>query len=266
MVSPSPYCSRIFRSAFGYDGPMLEIGYPRNDVLVRDDGDRRRQVRQRLGLADDDQVVLYAPTWREYLGVRTSKPVYVDVERLTSALPDAVLLVRGHYNSTGQRDLFEGDERVHDVTRYPDVADLFLAADALVTDYSSVMFDFVLTDRPVVLLVPDLEQYRDVERGFYFDIESRAPGPLVTTTDEVVEVLRGPDEHAGGTGGVPRGVLPVRRRAGLSARCRRPAGALVRTRSAGRSAPSPCGCTRRCRARAQAPRRRGTARARRRRP
>ena len=196
MVSPSPYCSRIFRSAFGYDGPMLEIGYPRNDVLIRDDGARRREVRRRLGLADQDRVVLYAPTWREYLGVRTSKPVYVDVQRLTSALPDVVLLVRGHYNSTGQRDLFESDERVHDVTRYPDVADLFLAADALVTDYSSVMFDFVLTDRPVVLLVPDLEQYRDVERGFYFDIETRSPGPLVHTTQDVIDVLTAQDEHA----------------------------------------------------------------------
>ena len=196
MVSPSPYCSDIFRRAFRFEGPMLEVGYPRNDVLLTDRGALRRTVRDRLGLTDEDRVVLYAPTWREYLGVRTGKPVYVDPERLTAGMPDTVLLVRGHYNSTGQRDLFEGHPRVHDVTRYPDVAELFLAADALVTDYSSVMFDFVLTDRPMVLLVPDLEQYRDVERGFYFDIESRSPGPLVSDTDEVVDVLLGPDEHA----------------------------------------------------------------------
>ena len=196
MVSPSPYCSDIFRRAFGFEGPMLEAGYPRNDVLLTDRGALRGEVRDRLGLTDEDRVVLYAPTWREYLGVRTGKPVYVDPERLTAAMPDTVLLVRGHYNSTGQRDLFEGHPRIHDVTRYPDVAELFLAADALVTDYSSVMFDFVLTDRPVVLLVPDLEQYRDVERGFYFDIESRSPGPLVSDTDEVVDVLLGPDAHA----------------------------------------------------------------------
>ena len=196
MVSPSPYCSDIFRRAFGFEGPMLESGYPRNDVLLTDRGALRGEVRDQLGLTDDDRVVLYAPTWREYLGVRTGKPVYVDAERLTAAMPDTVLLVRGHYNSTGQRDLFEGHPRVHDVTRYPDVAELFLAADALVTDYSSVMFDFVLTDRPVVLLVPDLEQYRDVERGFYFDIESRSPGPLVGDTDQVVDVLLGPDAHA----------------------------------------------------------------------
>jgi CDP-glycerol glycerophosphotransferase len=65
-----------------------------------------------------------------------------------------------------------------------------------VTDYSSVMFDFALTDKPQVLLVPDLEQYRDVERGFYFEIEDGPPGPMVSTTDEVASVLLGDDTHA----------------------------------------------------------------------
>ena len=92
--------------------------------------------------------------------------------------------------------MFTRHPRIHDVTRYPDIADLFLAADSLVTDYSSVMFDFALTDKPLVLLVPDLEQYRDVERGFYFDIETRSPGPLVATTADVVDVLGGPDTGA----------------------------------------------------------------------
>jgi CDP-glycerol glycerophosphotransferase len=85
---------------------------------------------------------------------------------------------------------------VHDVTRYPDIADLYLAADVLVTDYSSVMFDFVLTDKPIVLLAPDLEQYREVERGFYFDLEEHAPGPLIRTTAGVVEALSEPDRDA----------------------------------------------------------------------
>ena len=125
---------------------------------------------------------------------------YVDLLRHRGcgelAVPDAVVLIRGHYNSTGQSDVFTGHSRIRDVTRYPDIADLYLAADVLVTDYSSVMFDFVLTDKPIVLLVPDLEQYRDVERGFYFDIESRSPGPLVDSTDAVVEALHAPDRHA----------------------------------------------------------------------
>ena len=197
FVSPSPYCSAIFRSAFRFDGPLLETGYPRNDVLCNDTGELRARTRQRLGIGAEQRVVLYAPTWREYVGVRDSKPLYLDAERVTTRLPDTVVLIRGHYNSTGQRDVFTGHRRILDVTRYPDIADLYLAADVLVTDYSSVMFDFALTDKPVVLLVPDFTQYRDVERGFYFDIETSAPGPLVDSTEAVIARLTdGSDEHA----------------------------------------------------------------------
>ena len=197
LVSPSRFCSPIFRSAFRYGGPMLEVGYPRNDLLASAEAPAvRDRVRTVLGLRPEQRVVLYAPTWREYVGVRDAKPLYLDAEALTRRMPDAVVLVRGHYNSTTQRDVFVGHPRIHDVTRYPDIADLYLAADVLVTDYSSVMFDFTLTDKPVVLLTPDLEQYRDVERGFYFDIEQRAPGPLVTSTGDVVDVLQGPDAYA----------------------------------------------------------------------
>ena len=198
MISPSPFCSEHFRSAFRFDGRFLEVGYPRNDVLL--DAERgprlRADVRSRLGLSDADRVVLYAPTWREYVGVRDPKPLYLDAEALVRAVPDAVVLVRGHYNATHQADAFRGESRIHDVTRYPDIADLYLAADALVTDYSSVMFDFALTDKPQVLLVPDLDQYRDVERGFYFDLEEAAPGPMVTTTDEVAAALVADDAYA----------------------------------------------------------------------
>ncbi len=198
LVSANPLSSRAFRTAFGYDGPMLESGYPRNDVLLdparRDAANDR--VRGALGIGPDQQVVLYAPTWREYAGVREAKPLYLDAPAVTAAVPDAVVLVRGHYNATGSPDAYAEEDRVVDVTRYPDIAPLFCAADVLVTDYSSVMFDFVLLDRPVVLLTPDLEQYRDVERGFYLDLEARPPGDLVRTTDEVVERLRGPDRGA----------------------------------------------------------------------
>ena len=197
MISPSPFCSEVFRSAFRFDGRFLEVGYPRNDLLVGDRATQvRDEVRARLGLAPEDTAVLYAPTWREYVGVRDAKPLYLDAEALVAAVPEAVVLVRGHYNSTHQADVFAGERRIRDVTRYPDIADLFVAADVLVTDYSSVMFDFALTDKPQVLLVPDLDQYRDVERGFYLDFEEMAPGPLVSTTDEVAAALRGEDSHA----------------------------------------------------------------------
>jgi CDP-glycerol glycerophosphotransferase len=198
MISPSPFCSEVFRSAFRYDGRFLEVGYPRNDVLVAPEAQAvRTRVREALGLGPEDRAVLYAPTWREYVGVRDAKPLYLDAPLLTRLVPDTVVLVRGHYNSTHQADVFADERRIRDVTRYPDIADLYLAADALVTDYSSVMFDFALTDKPQVLLVPDLEQYRDVERGFYFEIEAAAPGPMVARTEDVAEALQGDDGHAG---------------------------------------------------------------------
>jgi CDP-glycerol glycerophosphotransferase len=190
LLSPSRYCSEIFRSAFRYDGVTLESGYPRNDVLTSASaGDRRREVRTRLGILEQDTVVLYAPTWREYLGERDAKPLYLDPETVTRGVKECVVLMRGHYNATGQPDAFRGRRDVQDVTRYPDIADLFLACDVLVTDYSSVMFDFSLTDKPVILLVPDLERYRDAERGFYLDIDEWAPGPLVRSTEEVVAMV-----------------------------------------------------------------------------
>lgn len=196
LISPSPYCSMIFRSAFRFDGPMWEVGYPRNDVLTAPPIGVRDGVRRSLGLEPRDRAVLYAPTWREYLGRRDNKPLYLDSEQLVAELPEAVVLVRGHYNATREPLAYDGRSRVVDVTRYPDIADLYLAADALVTDYSSVMFDFAITDKPILLLTPDLAQYRDVERGFYFPLEERAPGPLVPDTAGVIAALAAEDTHA----------------------------------------------------------------------
>ncbi len=198
LVSANPLSSTAFRTAFGYAGPMLESGYPRNDVLVHPDrrDAARGEVRRALGIEDGRRVVLYAPTWRELAGVRDAKPLFLDAPAVVAAVPDAVVLVRGHYNAAGAADAFAGRDRVLDVTRYPDIAPLLCATDVLVTDYSSVMFDFALLDRPMVLLTPDLEHYRDVERGFYLDLEARPPGDLVRTTDDVVERLRGEDTGA----------------------------------------------------------------------
>jgi CDP-glycerol glycerophosphotransferase len=85
-----------------------------------------------------------------------------------------------------------------DVSYYPDIADLYLATDVLVTDYSSAMFDFAVTGKPMVFFTYDLERYRDDVHGLYFDLETQAPGPVLRTSDEVVDALRAEtyDEHA----------------------------------------------------------------------
>jgi CDP-glycerol glycerophosphotransferase len=114
---------------------------------------------------------------------------------------DAVLLIRGHQLVANSVDtsMFGGFAR--NVSHYPDISDLYLAADVLVTDYSSVMYDFVNTGRPMVFFTHDLEAYRDDLRGFYVDFEAEAPGPLLTHTTEVLDALGDLDrvaaEHAG---------------------------------------------------------------------
>ncbi|MEU6425777.1 bifunctional glycosyltransferase family 2 protein/CDP-glycerol:glycerophosphate glycerophosphotransferase [Microbispora sp. NPDC046973] len=185
LLSPSPFATSALRGAFGYEGEILESGYPRNDVLF--DPGRARAARRRLGLPGDRRVVLYAPTWRDD---DTTGRLALDPARAAGALgDDDVLLVRAHYLVARDLAIPHGD-RIRDVSGFPDMADLLAAADVLVTDYSSAMFDFACTGRPMVFFAHDLERYRDEVRGFYFDFEAEAPGPVLRTGDDVLDVLR----------------------------------------------------------------------------
>ena len=199
LLSQSDFCTRSLSSAFRYDGPVMEVGYPRNDILLADHRDEvRSRVRRHFGIEDGARAVLYAPTWRDNrrLGAVFSKVLYLDPTQVVSSMRDTVVLVRGHYNSVGAAEDRESSTRVVDVTRYPDIADLYLAADVLVTDYSSVFFDFVLTDKPMIFLAPDLKEYRDDNRGFYLDYHETVPGPVCLSTREVIDELAGQDRFA----------------------------------------------------------------------
>ncbi|MFY0405707.1 CDP-glycerol glycerophosphotransferase family protein [Solicola sp. PLA-1-18] len=193
LLSPNEVSTPRLRGAFGFDGDVWETGYPRNDALQAPDRDAvRRRVRAELGLADDTVAVLYAPTWRDDEGYRSDgSPITMglDLARLTERLGDGYqLLVRLHNLVTG-RWAHEEIDGVTDVSYHPDIRDLYLAADVLVTDYSSVMFDFCVTGKPVVFDAYDLERYRDSTRGFYFDLLPVAPGPVLSTTEEVGDAL-----------------------------------------------------------------------------
>ncbi|MGN6251178.1 MAG: CDP-glycerol glycerophosphotransferase family protein [Marmoricola sp.] len=202
LVSPSPEMTRHYREQFRYDGPVMEHGYPRDDVLVGPDAAAvRERTRRALGIGADRTAVLYAPTWRDeqatdHRAARLHEGF--DVAAAAAALGEGhVLLLRGHRFHRDQ--VRPGGARVLDVTAHPDVNDLILAADAAVLDYSSLRFDFALTTRPMVFCVPDLEQYAE-GRGFLYDYAESAPGPLLRTTEEVVEALRDLDGLAASYG------------------------------------------------------------------
>ncbi|GAA3227329.1 bifunctional glycosyltransferase/CDP-glycerol:glycerophosphate glycerophosphotransferase [Actinocorallia longicatena] len=193
LLAQNAFSVPLFRRAFGYDGEVLVSGYPRNDALHRPDAAARAaEVRRRLGVPEGKRVVMYAPTWRDDLHSAIGKRGFrleLDLNRLAGALgDDHVVLLRTHYLVT-DRPAFRPGGGVIDVTTYPDIADLYLITDALMTDYSSAMFDFASTGRPMFFYTYDLERYRDHVRGFYFDFEAEAPGPLLRTPDEVFDAL-----------------------------------------------------------------------------
>lgn len=193
LLSPNAASTPRFRQAFGFEGEVLESGYPRNDLLSAAEGAAvRARMRRELGIADGVTAVLYTPTWRDDEAfAEGSPPVSMPLDPTMFAKTlgkDHVLLVRAHNMVTG-RATMQATPGVHDVSYHPDLRELYLAADVLVTDYSSTMFDFVITGRPVVFYAYDLQRFQDTVRGFYFDLLPVAPGPVVSTTGELVDVL-----------------------------------------------------------------------------
>jgi CDP-glycerol glycerophosphotransferase len=190
FLARSEHDVRTLVRALDVKGEVLRSGYPRNDLLAasRDD-DARDKVRAELGLALDATIVLYAPTFREtYRTGRQPFELRIDLGRFAEKLPGSLLLVRTHYLE--RPDLPPAAHAVaRDVSHLPDITPLMAAADVLVTDYSSVMFDFAATGRPMVFFTFDYDDYVNSERGVYFDLASKAPGPLAYDGDQLIEAL-----------------------------------------------------------------------------
>ncbi|RBL79437.1 CDP-glycerol:glycerophosphate glycerophosphotransferase, partial [Streptomyces cavourensis] len=171
----------------------IDSGYPRNDVYFRATAEDVARIRAELGIEEGRTALLYCPTVRDYQKGFVPR---IDLERMSRELgPDFVLLVRAHhlYNADPQLQALQDRGLIKDVSKYPVVEDLCLAADALITDYSSIMFDYACLDRPIVSYVDDWEVYSQA-RGVYFDLLSQEPGqtPGATATDEdqLIEVFR----------------------------------------------------------------------------
>ncbi len=193
LLSPNRVSTPRLRNAFRFAGTIAETGYPRNDALCDGQGGAiRDRVRRELGLRPDSTVVLYTPTWRDDECFAEGSPeiaLALDLEGYTRATGGRHdLLVRSHNMVTG-RTARVSIPGVTDVSYFPDVRDLYLVADVLVTDYSSTMFDFANTGRPMVFYAYDLERFQSSVRGFYFDFLPEAPGPVVRTTEELAGEL-----------------------------------------------------------------------------
>ena len=187
-VSSNPLSTVVWERVFPVPYETLEVGYPRNDVLVTATDEDAARVRAELGIRPDQTAVLYAPTHREY---RDGYVPTLDLGAVAAALgPGHVVLARMHYFYGGDAEVAQlhRDGRILDVASHPSIEELCLAADVLVTDYSSLMFDYAVLDRPIVIHAPDWEIYRAM-RGTTFDITEQRPGVVTRTDEEVVDAL-----------------------------------------------------------------------------
>jgi CDP-glycerol glycerophosphotransferase (TagB/SpsB family) len=194
LLAQNEFSARNLRTAYAYKGPVWIEGYPRNDALVQSfQYDRSSYaIYHRLGIDPALKIALWAPTWREDRAIMVD---FLDAGQLSDLLgPEWIVFVRGHVSTWGA-GADQSATGVLDVTTYPDIADLLQVTDVLVTDYSSVMFDWVVTGRPIVFFVPDMANYAYVLRGFYADLLQDPPGPVVHTTSEVAHAIQTSGEH-----------------------------------------------------------------------
>ena len=193
----------VFVSAFRIDPERIAVtGYPRSDALfesvpgteIGTDRDSHRLV---ANLSADHDVLLYLPTFRDS---GASAMDTLDVPALDALLEeyDAYLLVKTHPDDPLEPGTTDTD-RIRCLPESVDSHSLLPHADALITDYSSVFFDFLLLDRPILFYAHDLDQYR-AERGFYFEYDTVTPGPIARTSTELLReierVLDGADSYA----------------------------------------------------------------------
>lgn len=194
LISPNAYSTEIFRSAFQFKKTFIESGYPRNDFLHKKNrNEEMLKIKERLGINKDKKIILYAPTWRDnsfYAKGKYKFNMVLDLESLKNQLcNEYILILRMHYLVSENINLTEYKEFAYDFSDHNDIRELYLISDILITDYSSVFFDFAGLKRPILFYVPDIEFYRDNLRGFYYDFEKCAPGPLLKTTEKVIEAI-----------------------------------------------------------------------------
>ena len=202
FISPSKYCTEKFISAWnlkeiGKENIIIEKGYPRNDFLFKYTEEDVKRIKQKI-LGEnitDKKIILYAPTYRanqHKSGVGYVYKEEADFTKMREKLgKDYIILFRPHYFVANAFDFEKYKGFVYNVSDIDDINELYIISDILITDYSSVFFDYANLKRPMIFYMYDLEYYRDKSNGFYFDVEKELPGRIVKTDDELIdEILR----------------------------------------------------------------------------
>ena len=195
LISQNEYSTEIFRRAFAFDKKILEIGYPRNDVLINNNNSIFiKDIKDRLGIPLDKKVILYAPTWRDnqyHMDGKYKFSMGLNIQEVLDELGEEyILLLKPHYLVTDKIDIIGYEKQIFIFDVQQDIQELYLITDILITDYSSVMFDYSLLKRPIIFFTYDLKQYKEEIREFYFDIFADPPGKIVLNNEQLVQAIK----------------------------------------------------------------------------
>ncbi|NBH67399.1 CDP-glycerol glycerophosphotransferase family protein [Phocaeicola sartorii] len=191
LLSGCQYSTSIFKRCFWYNGAIVATGTPRNDLLFKDNQKLKENILLKIGLSTTTKVALYAPTFRkgetlEYYNICYDDLIHTLEQRFGGTWCIAVRL-HPHLRNLSE-ELRKNESSFIDVTLFDDIQELLFASDLLITDYSSLMFDFAITHRPCLLYVPDLKEYTSKDRSLYFSIEE-LPFLICKTREQLVEKI-----------------------------------------------------------------------------
>lgn len=194
LISSNEYSTKRFGSAFKFEEETLELGYPINDIYFKNNTNEIEELKNKFNIPQDKKVILYAPTWKDDERSKDNVRYFnldIDLEKLYEKLKDDyVIILRTHYFVSKCLNIDEKlKDFVIDLSFYDDICQLCLISDILITDYSSVFFDYAHSRRPILFFVPDLEHYVSEVRGLYLNMETDMPGPLIKDNDYLIECI-----------------------------------------------------------------------------
>lgn len=201
LISQSDYTTERFKSCFDFQNEILSTGFPRNDILFKkNDAKSIDSLKNHYNIPLNKKIILYAPTWRDdefYENGIYKFSSQIDLDLMKKELSDThILLVKLHYLVKDPVDWSNYEGFVYKCDHLWDIQELYLISDVLVTDYSSVIFDYALLKRPMVIYAYDYEKYRNDLRGFYFNIFEEFPGPVVKNNLDLVDSIKNYDFNA----------------------------------------------------------------------
>lgn len=191
LISQNAYSTKMFKSAFKYEKEIIEIGYPRNDYLLNHDKLNVKLIKEQYGIKPEEKVLLYAPTYRDNQVNEMEnyiQTIKLDLEQIQKRASEWKIIIRVHYLIAEQIDI--NNENVIVAKEQADINDLMIIADCLLTDYSSVMFDYANLKRPIIFYAYDLKEYEKKTRGFYQDYKMMICGKNIKNTNDLIKILK----------------------------------------------------------------------------